>query len=288
MSTQGSTSRTPRNTYAAVLQGSLNAALHESMPSAGVCTRARARKVAVNAAASLRASTVPTRPRKFSIASIAAAANAIIETVSPSRKENKTSKMEEVTPQKPKKSSPSKVEHASPIFASVMTIGANNLEDQVQEMKRLLEQLRLDNEEKNKKIEDLQKEMEDLRKEDSSVRHASDVEDDEQSDDDKLPPKDNAVAYTEKQLHELIANTIKSQLSEGSSSNLRYVKPYTKRIDVLRMPYGYQPPKFQQFDGKGNPKQHIAHFIETCNNAGTNGDLLVKQFVRSLKSTAFN
>ncbi|KAA0042105.1 retrotransposon gag protein [Cucumis melo var. makuwa] len=33
------------------------------------------------------------------------------------------------------------------------------------------------------------------------------------------------------------------------------------------MPLGYQPPKFQQFDGKGNPKQHIAHFVETCENA---------------------
>ena len=54
------------------------------------------------------------------------------------------------------------------------------------------------------------------------------------------------------------------------------------------MPTGYQPPKFQQFDGKGNPKQHIAHFIETCNNAGTDGDRLVKQFVRSLKGTAFD
>ncbi|KAL9232760.1 hypothetical protein vseg_007830 [Gypsophila vaccaria] len=94
MSTQGSTSRTPRNTYAVVLQGSFNAALHESMRSAGACTRARARKAAVNtAAASLRASTVSTRPRKFSIAYIAATANAIIEAASPSRKENKTSKI---------------------------------------------------------------------------------------------------------------------------------------------------------------------------------------------------
>ncbi|KAL0295643.1 UNVERIFIED_CONTAM: hypothetical protein Scaly_3095500 [Sesamum calycinum] len=42
------------------------------------------------------------------------------------------------------------------------------------------------------------------------------------------------------------------------------------------MPMGYQPPKFQQFDGKGNPKQHVAHFVETCNNAGTYGDHLVK------------
>uniref|UniRef100_A0A6N2M0I5 Ty3-gypsy retrotransposon protein n=1 Tax=Salix viminalis TaxID=40686 RepID=A0A6N2M0I5_SALVM len=52
------------------------------------------------------------------------------------------------------------------------------------------------------------------------------------------------------------------------------------------MPLSYQPPKFQQFDGKGNPRQHIAHFVETCNNAGTNGDLMVKQFVRSLKGNA--
>ncbi|KAK4394542.1 hypothetical protein Sango_1608500 [Sesamum angolense] len=51
---------------------------------------------------------------------------------------------------------------------------------------------------------------------------------------------------------------------------------------------GYQPPKFQQFDGKGNPKQHVAHFVETCNNARTYGDHLVKQFVRSLKGNAFD
>ncbi|KAI5325997.1 hypothetical protein L3X38_035071 [Prunus dulcis] len=41
------------------------------------------------------------------------------------------------------------------------------------------------------------------------------------------------------------------------------------------MPTGYQPPKFIQFDGKGNPKQHVAHFIEMRNSAGTNDDYLV-------------
>ena len=61
-----------------------------------------------------------------------------------------------------------------------------------------------------------------------------------------------------------------------------------KRIDALRMPYGYQPPKFNQFDEKGNPKQHFAHFIETCNNACTSDDLLVKQFIRTLKGIAFD
>ncbi|TYK00094.1 ty3-gypsy retrotransposon protein [Cucumis melo var. makuwa] len=50
---------------------------------------------------------------------------------------------------------------------------------------------------------------------------------------------------------------------------------------------GYQPPKFQQFDEKGNPKQYISHFVETCKNAGSRGDQLVRQLVRSLKGNAF-
>jgi hypothetical protein len=32
----------------------------------------------------------------------------------------------------------------------------------------------------------------------------------------------------------------------------------------------------------------VAHFIETCNNAGTYGDHMVKQFVRSIKGNAFD
>ena len=66
-----------------------------------------------------------------------------------------------------------------------------------------------------------------------------------------------------------------------------YSKPYTKRIDNLHMSMGYQPPKFQSFNGKGNPKQHVTHFVESCNNAGTNGDLLVKQFVHPLQGNVF-
>ncbi|KAL0423943.1 UNVERIFIED_CONTAM: hypothetical protein Sradi_0929100 [Sesamum radiatum] len=90
------------------------------------------------------------------------------------------------------------------------------------------------------------------------------------------------------QLKEFIEGTIKSKIEGSSKSSLTYSKPYTPRIDNLKMPMGYQPPKFQQFDGKGNPKQHVAHFVETCNNAGTYGDHLVKQFVRSLKGNAFD
>ncbi|KAA0067534.1 ty3-gypsy retrotransposon protein [Cucumis melo var. makuwa] len=53
------------------------------------------------------------------------------------------------------------------------------------------------------------------------------------------------------------------------------------------MSLGYQPLKFQQFDGRGNSKQHITHFVETCENAGSSGDQLVKQLIQSLKGNAF-
>jgi len=81
------------------------------------------------------------------------------------------------------------------------------------------------------------------------------------------------------QIQSLNANAVKAQLGEESCKTHVYTKPYTKRIDALRMPRSYQPPKFNQFHGKGNPKQHVVHFIETCSNAGTEGDRLVKQFV---------
>ena len=45
---------------------------------------------------------------------------------------------------------------------------------------------------------------------------------------------------------------------------------------------------FNNSTEKGNLKQHVAHFVETCNNAGTDGDLLTKQFVHSLRGNAFD
>ncbi|KAL0423529.1 UNVERIFIED_CONTAM: hypothetical protein Sradi_0887700 [Sesamum radiatum] len=90
------------------------------------------------------------------------------------------------------------------------------------------------------------------------------------------------------QLKEFTEGIIRSKIEGSSKSSLTYSKPYTPRIDSLKMPMGYQPLKFQQFDCKGNPKQHVAHFVETCNNAGTYGDHLVKLFVRSLKGNAFD
>lgn len=49
----------------------------------------------------------------------------------------------------------------------------------------------------------------------------------------------------------------------------------------------YQQPKLQQFDERGNSRQHITHFVETCSSVGTYDDLFVKQFIHSLKENTF-
>ena len=90
------------------------------------------------------------------------------------------------------------------------------------------------------------------------------------------------------QIQNLIADAVTAHLGGDSHKAHLYKKPYTKRINALHMPQDYQPPKFNQFDGKGNPKQHIVRLVETCSDAGTEGNRLVKQFVRSLKGIAFD
>jgi len=98
----------------------------------------------------------------------------------------------------------------------------------------------------------------------------------------------SVATLTVQQLQDMIVNTIKAQYGCPQQSSLGHSKPYSKQIEGLVLPFRYQPPKLQQFDRRGNPRQHISHFVETCSSDGTHGDLLVKQFVRSLKENAFD
>ncbi|GFY80877.1 hypothetical protein Acr_01g0006860 [Actinidia rufa] len=59
------------------------------------------------------------------------------------------------------------------------------------------------------------------------------------------------------QLDEIILGAIKDKYEGTLKSSLTYAKPYTQKIDQLKIPVGYPPPKFQQFDDKGNPKQYM-------------------------------
>ncbi|WMV20079.1 hypothetical protein MTR67_013464 [Solanum verrucosum] len=56
------------------------------------------------------------------------------------------------------------------------------------------------------------------------------------------------------QLKDFIIETTKEKFESPSKFYPTYAKPYTQRIDNLKKSEGYQPPKLQKFDGKGNPK----------------------------------
>ncbi|KAM2770371.1 hypothetical protein PS2_013028 [Malus domestica] len=183
------------------------------------------------------------------------------------------------------------------LVAQVMTIGVTSVEEQLAQMNEAIARLTRTVEEKDLQIAALVNRLEaqDGDKpdpENDPLKRRDDEEDKPQVEkNDAKPELDQTAALMRslsiQQLQEMITNTIKAQYEGISNTSGLYSKPYSKKIDALRMPKGYQPPKFMQFDGKGNSKQHIAHFVETCNNAGTEGDYLAKQFVRSLKGNAF-
>lgn len=63
------------------------------------------------------------------------------------------------------------------------------------------------------------------------------------------------------QLQDFIKETIKDKYEVSVESSLMYAKTYTIRIDSFKMPTGYQPPKFLQFDGKEDPKKHVTTLL---------------------------
>ncbi|CAH9125410.1 unnamed protein product [Cuscuta epithymum] len=171
-----------------------------------------------------------------------------------------------------------------------MTTSTTSMEEQIAHLTKVIEGMSMFMQTQDQKLNDLNNKVEILKGE-SSHTHEKDPEmheenDPHQEDSGKNISTSGGMIPID-QLKDFIMGTIKEKI-EGSKSTYSYVKPYTQRIENLKMPIGYQPPKFVQFDGKGNPRQHVAHFVETCNNAGTSGDHLVKQFVRSLKANAFD
>ncbi|KAM1934702.1 hypothetical protein ACFX15_018858 [Malus domestica] len=183
------------------------------------------------------------------------------------------------------------------LVAQVMTIGVTSIEEQLAQMNEAIARLTRIVEEKDLQIAALISRLEpqdgeNPDPEDDPLKRGAGEEEEPPVDKvDMKPEPDQATtlmgSLSIQQLQEMITNAINAQYEGSSHTLLFYSKPYSKKIDALKMPRGYQPPKFIQFDGKGNPKQHVAHFVETSNNTGTEGDYLAKQFVRSLKGNAF-
>ena len=145
-----------------------------------------------------------------------------------------------------------------------MVTELTNIEEQLASMKATLDKLLKESVEKDAQIKLQNEQIADLTKKlkkqpieaSNKCADAEDSDDEshynEKSDNKHKSNKDHSLGLMSvERIQSLIANAVKAQLGEKSYKIHSYAKPYTKRIDALRMPRGYQPPKFNQFDGKG-------------------------------------
>ena len=183
---------------------------------------------------------------------------------------------------------------ASPMIMQTMVTAASSPEEQLANLTKLVEGLTKHVHHQESRVDKFMDRIEGLLDGDASHAPGKGIEVQEIKDTAKKASfvKEMPVCYEgmipHDRLKEFIEGTIKDKYEVSTKSSHMYAKPYNARIDNFKMPAGYQPPKFQQFEGKGNPKQYVAHFVETYNNAGTYGDYLIKQFVLSLKGNAFD
>ncbi|KAK9943337.1 hypothetical protein M0R45_008947 [Rubus argutus] len=85
----------------------------------------------------------------------------------------------------------------------------------------------------------------------------------------------------------LIAEGIREFQMSLAPPVLGYRKPYPDHYDAIPFPKGYQRPTFDKFDGIGSPQEHLAHFYSACGETSQMDAFLVRQFVQSLKGSAF-
>ena len=58
--------------------------------------------------------------------------------------------------------------------------------------------------------------------------------------------------------------------------------------DLMPFPAGWRPPKFRQYDGTGDAREHLAYFEAACGDTANNSSLLLRQFSGSLTGATFN
>ena len=181
-------------------------------------------------------------------------------------------------PSSPRQSSASKTSSG---VMTVMMTGSTSLEEQVALLAKSMEMLAASVKEKDEQIAFMMNKIATLTGKGSTTSEQNlnpNLHEEEENSTKAViesQPKSNEMV-TPNQLKELIKEAIKDQVESLIQLLYIYTKPYTHRIDRLRMPTSYQPLKFQQFDGKENSRQRIVQFEETCNNAGTYDDLMVK------------
>ena len=98
----------------------------------------------------------------------------------------------------------------------------------------------------------------------------------------------SSTSITQDELKTLIAEGIKEFQASINLPVHGCRKPYPAHYDTVPFPTGYQKPNFEKFDGlTGSPQEHLAHFYSACGESALLDALLIRQFVQSLKGSAF-
>ena len=126
---------------------------------------------------------------------------------------------------------------SQPIPMQVMVIGASTIEEQIANLMGAVQKLTKTVEEKDLQIAELYSRLE---SQDEEKKHKVD----ESSKKDDKDDDGSLGSMFFQQLQDIITNSIRAQYGGPSRDSLTYSKPYTKRINGLRMPLGYQLPKF--------------------------------------------
>ncbi|KAH7655809.1 Retrotransposon gag domain-containing protein [Dioscorea alata] len=100
-----------------------------------------------------------------------------------------------------------------------------------------------------------------------------------------IPVQEQSVVMTREEIQRMVVAELKQ--AKGSETRVDGDKPYPSYHDLVPYPKGYNVPKFKQFNGIGNPDQHLAHFVTACGDTSAKPSLLLRQFSASLAGVAF-
>jgi hypothetical protein len=99
---------------------------------------------------------------------------------------------------------------------------------------------------------------------------------------------------TLKGYHDMVADMVEKKFKQMTmnqaprTSESKLEKPYEAWHDRVSFPARWHPPKFCQFDGTGDAREHLAYFEAACGDIANSSSLLLRQFSGSLTGPAFH
>jgi hypothetical protein len=99
---------------------------------------------------------------------------------------------------------------------------------------------------------------------------------------------------TLKSYHDILEDMVTKRFKQMAidqaphSSESELEKPYEAWHDLVSFPSGWHPPKFRQFDGTGDAREHLAYFEAACGDTANSSSLLLRQFSGPLTGPAFH